>query len=247
MPVLERPQIDTKKEKEIHHEAIAKLEQPFEKILERIGSENFDLIIGDDASGRIPTLILSKFFKAKAEKEDRKSPQTIFIAGGTRNLFNDERKTIIKERKARINQLLEKIIGGTGDEIRPRVLIVTDTISTGDTLQPLIEALKEHGVSIQVAAVTAIVESAAEHLQKRFGINIAYGGLNLPEIWGKHNLGGIVRQENNSEIHSRPIKKPMPPTEEPTPEARKIQKTINLSREDADIIADRLIEKFEEN
>lgn len=233
------------KEARVNFEAIAELQGPLEKILEQIGSQNFDLIIGDDASGRIPSLILSKFFKAKAEKEGRKLPQTIFIAGGTRGHWTEsDLREVADERKTEITPLLKKTKESFDDtETRSRALIVTDTVDTGDTLLPIIEALKEQSFKIHVATVGAIEKKTPKTFKKRFGVDIACGMIGTPKIWKNYKLGG-VKTKVVSDIHSQPIKKPTPITEEPSQEAIKIQKTINLSREDANIIADRLIEKF---
>lgn len=46
----------------IRHEVIAEIEENAAKVLDKIISRgiHYDLIIGDDTSGRIPTLILSR-------------------------------------------------------------------------------------------------------------------------------------------------------------------------------------------
>jgi len=218
--IFEKPEIGYKNEyskykddKEIRFEAIAELERPLERILERIGSENFDLIIGDDASDRIPTLILSKFFGAKAEKENKKTPQTIFIAGGTRGLGEKNKETTMSEKKERITHFLNEKVDTTSKYCR--VLIVTDTIDTGATLQPVIMALKEYVFHIHVAAVALLgegmdlesAEKAKKELGEKFGIDITYGTIETPAIWSRNQLSGVKRKENPSEIHSRPIKK----------------------------------------
>ena len=127
-----------------------------------------------------------------------------------------------------------------------------DKVFGNSKLQPVIMALKEYGFNIHVAAVALLgegvdledAEKARGKLEKKFGIDITFGTTRTPAIWGKHKLSGVMRKGDKSEIHSQPIKKFKPFTEKETAE---IQKTINLSREDANIIADRLIEKFGEN
>ena len=202
---LEKPQIEKEPvEQEIRFYEIAELEHPLEKILEKIGKKDFDLIIGDDASGRIPTLILSKFFKAKAEKEGGELPQTIFVTSSLKGKLDKEHQKELKvEKKKKILELL---------------------------------------VTVKVL----------EKLEEKLNADIVYGFADRgsPFIYQKHKLSGVERKkdlEDASEIHSWPIKKPTPITKEPSPEAKGIQKNINLSREDANIIADRLIEKFGKN
>ena len=69
----------------IKNTEILMLANPMEEILSRmrkqIESGEYRLIIGDDASGRIPALILNKVLSAFYQKLGYKSPQTIFFAG----------------------------------------------------------------------------------------------------------------------------------------------------------------------
>lgn len=72
-------------EDEIHHKEIAQIEEPMKKIFEQI-SENFeegeyDLMIGIDASGRLPSLILFKLASHIYEKNGYPAPMFRFIAG----------------------------------------------------------------------------------------------------------------------------------------------------------------------
>src|SRR3989344_3836235 len=242
MPVLEKPQIREKSDgKEVHSRIIAELEKPLTKILEKIRNQDFDLIIGDDASGRIPTLILSEFFKAKAEKEGKELPKIIFIAGGTRTITNETRKKeTVDKKKKEIGHFLDRQVKITNDsEVIPHVLVVTDTIDTGVTLQPLVETLKERGLNILVVTVGAMRgELTAEDFKNRYGVGVIYGIKGVHEIFSLHRLAG-VRRSNESEIQAQPYKKAEKFSEEP---AKNVQKTINLSREDAGTVAGRLIE-----
>lgn len=59
--------------REVVFEEVAELELPnkiiIEKIQSRIEAGEYGLIIGDDASGRIPTLILGNFIKKISEQK----------------------------------------------------------------------------------------------------------------------------------------------------------------------------------
>lgn len=65
---------------------IADLEAPLRRIIEqlkeRLKRGDYGLIIGDDASGRIPAIILGNFIKKISEQNGLNGPETIFIPGG---------------------------------------------------------------------------------------------------------------------------------------------------------------------
>ena len=71
-------QIEARKEViGVHFTEIAELEQPITRILKQIirDGRKYDLIIGDDTSGRIPTLIIGRVLNAFAqEREQKKIP-----------------------------------------------------------------------------------------------------------------------------------------------------------------------------
>ena len=72
------------KPKEILSE-VSDLEEPIKRILKdilpNIERGDYQLIVGDDASGRIPTLIIDRFIKKVYKKMGFDTPQTIFFAG----------------------------------------------------------------------------------------------------------------------------------------------------------------------
>lgn len=247
---------DEKKLSEIKNPEIRELKQPIEKILEEL-QENikegkYNYIIGDDTSGRIPTLIFDKVLKTVAEKEGKKIPQTIFFAGESEKFLDGDEKRQLQKKKLR--QYLElQIKDKKGNK---NVLIVTDTILSGDHLVSLSRILKEKDIYFDFATVgleSAFFEGRAnqqkEKLEKRLGGKIFYGTLGTPPIYNaihqglddKHKrlpLSG-VRKETGS-IITEPFKKEMFPQDQV-----KMQKVIMQTREDAKILSEYLIAWFE--
>lgn len=78
---------------------ISSLREPFQKIFlklqESIDSGEYNLIIGDDASGRIPALVVRNFIKEVYAKRGYPKPATRFFAGSGRS----ERTERYKKRR----------------------------------------------------------------------------------------------------------------------------------------------------
>lgn len=93
----------------------------------------YDAFVSDDTGGRIPTLFLREIYKqVKGE-----SPKTLFIASGSGYIPKTE-----TEKK----QLTEYIERGIGKS--KKVLLITQYVHSGDTVNFLAEQLKNHGVEV---------------------------------------------------------------------------------------------------
>ena len=80
-----KPNLEKSDEREVVFKEVAELELPIkiiiEKIRPRIENGEYGLIIGDDASGRIPTLILGNFIRKTSEQKGLDKPNIVFIPG----------------------------------------------------------------------------------------------------------------------------------------------------------------------
>ena len=148
----------------IEIEEIKELEKPIKEIIlqlkDRIENGEFGIIIGDDASGRIPALILGGFIqrickeKKVANQTEIHIPEIIFIPG---------KLWVPNEQLAQelLYNHLTKHNLKTGD----KVLIVTDTIVTGSSLKVLSVLLRQLGFEVKIAAVG--IEPEEEWQQKK--------------------------------------------------------------------------------
>jgi hypothetical protein len=210
MPRFELPRWISGKEK-IQHPEIEELRKPLEKMLgdmrERIEAGEYGLILGDDASGRIPTLIIDKVIKSRYARLGYDVPHTVFVTG-SKGLISKER-----EGKQREIEMLLDHVSALSARGR-RALIVTDTVASGSSLLPLAMALQEKGIAFDIATVglsawlldspseEAITDHIAE-LQERLGNQSFYfGTTTTPNIYEKKELSGVIKSPQD--LHARP-------------------------------------------
>lgn len=215
---------------DFYHSEIAELERPIQvvlkEMLKNIERGDYDLIIGIDSSGRVPTLIIKQFLDYVYSKKSFNLPDARFIAG---NVSKETAKKKIQEWNP-----------------RKKVLIVEDTIATGDSIKFLCQALRENNVSFDVATVgtTGVYSDTSEikeELKEKLGIkNIYFGVVGSPNIYGRQDLSGVVK-EGRGEPFAEPYKK----VEEHSDSSNDIQESINEARADADIVVNNLIDWYE--
>lgn len=248
--MFEKPQIKleqelVKTENEIKlDERVAELELPIkiiiEKIRSRIENGEYGLIIGDDASGRIPTLILGNFIKTISEQRGLGKPNIIFIPGKLASSVlwgSNDRK------------VLEKHVGKFGATKDKRILIVTDTVLSGNSLKKLVELLHEMEFVCDIATIG--VETDEEDLLDR-DFNLQHSEvisgeyqtehsffINTPKIYQEKTLSGVTKKRGQTK--STTIKS----TESDKDEKEMIQDQINQARKDAGVVTDHLISWYE--
>lgn len=243
------------KEGKIQLEEVAELEAPIKKIigkiLSRIESSEYGLIIGDDASGRIPAIILGNFIKKVSEERGISGPDVIFIPGrlkmesefSWRRIFGLENALKIKQYEE-----LDDYISSYGASKEKKILIITDTVKSGDSLKTLVDLLNGAGYSCDIATIgieTPMIGQGAK--QSLRGTDIISGeyreknrdsNQNTPLIYDHKELSGVKKIPGNHV--SEPIKKRLFHQED----RNRIQGQINKSREDANVVIDHLLDWY---
>lgn len=191
-------------DQEFEHEEIQHLEKPIEKILEQlrynIDRGAYQLIVGDDASGRVPTLIFSRLLRNLNRLGNYPVPKTIFLAGsGQHSDLKIEREKVsrIKEYlKQKYSELISTI---TQKEAKKRALVVTEMISSGDGLKPITQALKELGIKFDIASIAVIDREYHSDLdlEDKLGGKIVYGQTETPAIFGDEHFSGVVKSPDD--------------------------------------------------
>jgi adenine/guanine phosphoribosyltransferase-like PRPP-binding protein len=197
------PEIPHEEKKEvIEYPEVAELEQPikriFDQLRERINSRTYPLLIGLDASGRIPALIIHEALGQVYGRKGFTKPE-IFFCAGFRAASSEEVKI---KKGAELKEKITKFIQqrNVGLEKGKRVLIVEDAIGKGGSTSPIIQVLNEMGYAVDVAAM-GYIESAdqirVEGKGKKSGVvldvKVAIGQKGNPRIYDTPCLAGVMK------------------------------------------------------
>lgn len=124
--------------------AVEVMREPLKNILDQMKDNliqgSYAEIIGDDTSGRLPTLVLKKVVDAVYEKEGHKPIRTKFIQGGSFVSPDDK------------EQQFSLIAADWPKGDTRKALVVTESVESGDAMSIIVEGLETHGISSDVAA-----------------------------------------------------------------------------------------------
>lgn len=179
----------------------------------------YDAIIGDDTSGRLPSLVLRSVINKKREDEKKKKIDIYFVAGG-RNMMEEREKNI------------DEFIGKKGESVK-KALLVTEFISSGGSVARLAEILKNNGIDYDIAAVSveSLLELNSEENTRELAKKV---------IFGNEGAGGLHAWDNNlSGLTKGGMFSPIREAHASRSEYAD-QESINKSREDAKIVAEEL-------
>lgn len=220
-------------------EYIEELEKPILHILNQLVNKikkgTYKLIIGEDASGRIPTLIIAYALKAIYEKQGFQPSIVRFIAGSS-NLpisLREQKVVDVTRQIEKIKTTVKKRHQTSGE-----TLIVTDTIHSGDSIKVFVNALKKNRMKFQIATIGITSLQTFHELQGQ-GISIVKGQDYTPDIWGMHALHGVKKVPRG--LFARPYRYGSLPEDVP-------QASLPIAaRAVAQEVADRIIAKYLEN
>ncbi|MBI2637592.1 MAG: hypothetical protein HYW88_01705 [Candidatus Sungbacteria bacterium] len=191
------------------------------------GGAVYDLVLSDDASGRLVSLFLKKVLDGVQKKHDLPKPDIRFVAGGQHN--NTETFGAIKG-------LLEKIAP-------VRTLVVTEYISSGSSIKKLTRILQELNLKFDVAVLSAEdrgVRNVKDSLLADKDTQI-YLGSKDSDIWRNfysRDMSGVTKSGES------PFpKKNITPhfTEE---HKKEMQEKINQAREDISLLAQEALKEL---
>lgn len=182
---------------EFHDSRIEELQRPLESLVEEllphIREGKYSLLIGDDTSGRIPTLILRKVINSVYGKIGIPDIPTVFFSPG---LASTEDETKLREKAIR-----EYIL-------RPntRALIATEYIRFGTAVAGIGDPLRRIGIACDIATIGATFKNKSNmsmsHLDLNYQLkNLISNGTRIfigdsssgscPRIYSAEELNGI--------------------------------------------------------
>jgi len=217
-------------EEELIKDLILDIKNRFEEIFQRYTLEDVrdilesDLIIGEDASGRLPALFLhklSKLFKEQGEnKNNQRNPFLLFFAGfGNVYLVGNKSEKIKRNRKEKIKTTLINFITRHFMSKDISITIITDSILFGNSIEPLIDSIvgalkglkdKQLINDIKINLITlryldwARYSNFIEGVKNKLGISLKIyfvSSKSAPQIYGKHSIIG-VKKGDYSNIYS---------------------------------------------
>ncbi len=185
-------------------------------VLDNIKKGDYQLLIGDDASARIPTLIMREFINQAYEQAKQPPILTTFIAG-SRGLDSKDEAGRLKQDK--IQELLTKIKESSPSKNVSQALIVTEYIETGHGLKLLIQALQAEHIAPTVLAMKygfeedernllsgEVKDVEVDNIKHNLGINNVHIGIGQsrkrrPFLHGRVDLSGVMK--DSDELHAR--------------------------------------------
>lgn len=133
------------------------------KIAERIEIGEYSYILGEDASGRIPTLFLGEIVKNIATLKDVKSPEVRFYAGfrtTSSSIYEEDEKKITEYKETRtqwekgVGEFLNNLKRNIPTDKKTKILLCTETLSTGRSIKNIAKLLEEHDIDFDIVAFT---------------------------------------------------------------------------------------------
>jgi adenine/guanine phosphoribosyltransferase-like PRPP-binding protein len=177
----------------IMHPEIAQLKEPLQKILTEmrllIDSGDYQLLIGVDNSGRIPTLIMSKVFSAIYREKGLPEPVTVFVAGRYEKL--EEKIQLMKDHLEKIKSWMSETRGVNLE----KALIVDDTLLRGNSIDPLVEALCQSDIRSDLAVIGNFMDElrTADFEAEKLGGMVFSGMDSTPDVYEKAKNSGERR------------------------------------------------------
>ena len=87
-------------------------------------------------------------------------------------------------------------------EYHGRVLIIEDTISSGESIKPITDVLKSMGVDFDIVSIGALFFSKEKAVEKMLGSEIYYAMTQTPPIYNKRSLAGVRKERGD--LFSKP-------------------------------------------
>jgi hypothetical protein len=231
---------------------VFELKEPLSQILSTlradIDTHHIRTLVGDDSSGRIPTLILKKVLTELYQETTTAPPSTLFIQGpGGGKPVNE------KEDEERVRQLVEhlqKCISYGEIVIGPshKVLIVTEVIKSGKSLIPIVMACKQLGITYEIVSLGIEKEKSKEQLEEEFGVKIHSGMAGTPSIYRKPAFSGVGETRSDTSLDREVSENGLLAKRYVDTQYHKesAQLWINEMRREVTILADELLEEYKQ-
>lgn len=180
------------------------------KMKEQIESCEYSYIIGDDASGRIPALVFWNVLKRIYKDKGVDGPALYFIAGSGPRCRHDPRKqekidklkeyigpffeNVDSEEKGYV--ISDEILRGLHRNLVGKVLIVTEIVSSGNSLSPLVQVLHHSHVECDVVTtqINSVLPDAVREVEGNLGCKVFYPDRDSTSaVYKRRSLSGVTK------------------------------------------------------
>lgn len=236
---------------------IMELEGPVKRILEqikdKIENHEYTSVLGDDTSGRIPALLLSKIINKIYKEQGNARLNTLFTASG-RELTN-EFKSNTEMRKQW--EITEKYLESVKNALDKRTLLVTEYVFSGKTVLAISQILDKLGIGVDIAAITAPeqeddkeMKENLRHLPSGFDFIIGIRGFR-PHLYRNAPLAGVQKQEmkEGGMKYVKPVAEKYDFSSAPSDDIGRrdlMKEDFIQARKDINVLADKIVEWYKE-
>ena len=141
-------------------------------ILGRHEQRPVDVIVGDDVSGRVPTLVTHYLLREAADKgKIAERPQTWFMTSGLmRSTYGDDCETINEDWQHNLTGHAARLLEGTNVK---NALVITEIVGTGRSVKRLKTAFTDNGIHAEhVASGTEYLGGHGNDTADRAGVGV---------------------------------------------------------------------------
>lgn len=189
---IEKPEIQPP---EFNIEAFKESKKSFEnltkELLPAIRSHEYNVVVGDDISGRLPTLVIGGLLRKIYKNDMVPEPRVLFFAAGRRE--TEDEKIVQQGITNRLNKLIKEKKINSND----RALIVTEYVQTGESVTYLARAIKDAGLDCDIATLINCSENNDFLKDNIFRDTKFYSGgrKKKPFFWSSKFLSGVRKKE----------------------------------------------------
>ena len=170
------------------------LEKPMLKICTELKPKleegEYGIVVGDDTSARLPTLVVRGFAGFVSEKKGIRKPSTVFLQAG--NKVTDEDLA---------SQFEDRIVSQSKGIEGKKALIITEYIFRGNVLKRLTGMFKAHALPFDVVALRIFDDFDPTKLALPESSLLIIGDISShgPSIWNRPDLTGLNRVSNSTD------------------------------------------------
>ena len=186
------------------HADVESLRAPLRKILEdlrpKIEKGEYTIVLADDASGRIPAFIIGHVLKTVYEHKGFPAQHFRTVAGSMRVQGDLKRNKSIALRE-QFGKMKQTMLDHAPEQATGRILIVTDTVNSGQSVELPLRSLRANGLEADVATLSImsssedVHESKRKYFEEKWDTTVVSASHTFPDIYHTR-LSGVTKKDD---------------------------------------------------